>query len=248
MLVVRKRFRPALNPFTMSFLDTVSAGFGAAFFLFVIFASMPIERASGMLGSEEYIQVELWWSSSQYNLELIVIPPGGKHQRLYLDRNRNASGGAIIADPITGEVGDLPGSEKWQRAYINGTSSYGQSNSVVERSSTDITTSSHRLSFRANGACWGDWQFFVAVKSNRNYISHSGYTPITVYGRAFTSAVESYDSVYKTKLTLNDYLPRKYGNGRGGSLMWVGGPENVVSPSELIRLEENESEPMEHCN
>ena len=248
MLVVRKRFRPALNPFTMSFLDTVSAGFGAAFFLFIIFASMPIEKSSGMLGSEEYIQIELWWSSSQYNLDLIVVPPGGSHQRLYLDQKRSASGGAIIEDPITGKVGDLPGREKWQKAYINGTSSYGQSNSEVVRSSAGFTSSSHRLSFRANGACWGDWQFFVAVKSNRNYLSHSSYTPINIYGRAFTSAVAGDDSVYKTELQLDGYLPSGYGNSRGGRLMWVGGPDKSVAPSKLIRLEENESEPMEHCN
>jgi hypothetical protein len=232
----------------MSFLDTVSAGFGAAFFLFIIFASLPIEKSSGMLGSEEYIQIELWWSSSQYNLDLVVVPPGGSHQRLYLDQRRSASGGAIIEDPITGKVGDLPGREKWQVAYINGTSSYGQSNSEVVRSSAGLISNSQRLSFRANGACWGDWQFFIAVKSNRNYLSHSSYTPIIVYGRAFTSAVESDDSVYKTKLILNDYLPSKYGNSRGGSLMWVGGPDKLLDPSELIRLKENGSEPMEYCN
>ncbi|MEW7996435.1 MAG: hypothetical protein G8D90_14400 [gamma proteobacterium symbiont of Clathrolucina costata] len=244
MLVVRKQFRPALNPFTMSFLDTVSAGFGAAFFLFIIFASLPIEKSSGMLGSEEYIQIELEWNSLDYNLELIVDPPGSSrtHQRLFLHNN------AIIENPITGEIADLSGRESWQTAFINGASAYGQSTSTILKSENSSIDNKQHLSFRANGTCPEDWKFFVAVKSNKDYLSRPDFQPFTVVGRAFTSRVNSEDTQYKARVDLleGSYLPQEYGSSRGAALIWYDGPDKVTS-SEYIKIEENKRESMGYC-
>ena len=245
MLVVRKHFRPALNPFTMSFLDTVSAGFGAAFFLFIIFASMPIEKSSSMLGSEEYIQIELEWNSSDYNLELIVDPPNNSSGplRLFLHNNK------IIESHITGEVADLPGRKKWQKAFISGTSTYGQSTSEVIRTEDVNSGNKHRLSFRANGTCYGQWKFLVAVKSKRNYLLNQD-SEFRISGKAFTSAIDSVENKYTAvvDLGLGTYLPdkEKYGNSRGALLKWSGGPKGVTD-AEYIELVENTLEPMEHC-
>lgn len=49
------------DTFGFSFVDMVSGGFGAAFFLFLVFATLPIDVGAPGGGGERFIQVWLTW-------------------------------------------------------------------------------------------------------------------------------------------------------------------------------------------
>ena len=66
--------RPA--GFGLSFVDMVSGGFGAAFFLFLIFASLPIEEQSqDGGGGSRFVEIWMTW------------PKGPKRAEVYLKHN-----------------------------------------------------------------------------------------------------------------------------------------------------------------
>ena len=61
----------------LSFLDIVSAGFGGAVFLFVIFASLPIDTlAPAQGGGRRFIDVQIEWSKQKGN-EVFTAEEGG---------------------------------------------------------------------------------------------------------------------------------------------------------------------------
>ena len=55
----------ALDTFGFSFVDMVSGGFGAAFFLFLIFATLPIDVGQPSGGGEQYIRIWLSWEDRE---------------------------------------------------------------------------------------------------------------------------------------------------------------------------------------
>ena len=61
----------------LSFLDIVSAGFGGAVFLFVIFASLPIDTvAPAQGGGRRFIDVQIEWAKQQ-GKEVLTAEEGG---------------------------------------------------------------------------------------------------------------------------------------------------------------------------
>ncbi|MFY8273213.1 hypothetical protein AAEU32_03680 [Pseudoalteromonas sp. SSDWG2] len=153
-----KARRSETNTFTMSFLDLVSAGFGAAFFLFLIFASLPITPSGGMAGSTEYIDVELQWSERDYLLELVVYPPQGEPLRLGHPH--------IQIDPLSGQIylseqHNTQLINGFKAAYLTGSSAYG------EQSLQDQGSHQEFVHLRVIDPCPGQWRFAINVNNRR---------------------------------------------------------------------------------
>lgn len=56
----------------LSFIDIVSGGFGAAFFLFLVFASLPLVESGSKGGGSSFLHVEIEWDEPLLQLGLIA--------------------------------------------------------------------------------------------------------------------------------------------------------------------------------
>lgn len=246
--MAQRRSQP--NTFTMSFLDLVSAGFGAAFFLFLIFASLPITSSGGMLGSTEYIDVELSWQDNEQLLELIVYPPDGKEIRLGQPH--------IQIEPLSGQV--LLGSQQtaqlingWQAAFITGSSAYGDTS--LHASNNNQHTSF--LHFRVINPCPGNWRFALNVNNRRSASPYmrerNGRTEITINRmNAYTSADDiSANAIYQTAVNVIDPLKNLSEWMRGNAsnvytpIIWKT-PEQLVSENIVVKPSPNRID-ISHC-
>jgi len=57
---------------TLSYIDMISGGFGAAFFLFLIFVSFPIETASTPSSGSRFLDIWLEWNDTTVVANMIV--------------------------------------------------------------------------------------------------------------------------------------------------------------------------------
>lgn len=142
------------NAFTMSFLDIVCSGFGAAIFMYIIFASMPIQQAGGKKGSTDYIQLDVKWNQSSgqtdRTLSIYVKPPNGEFIQLH-GQNRSI-------DPETGRI-SISGKESqsgaWGVVYTTGLSS--TSDGIDDM----LIGTKKAASVRIIHPCPGEWKFAV---------------------------------------------------------------------------------------
>lgn len=74
----------------LSFVDVVSGGFGAAFFLFLIFATLPFVEEPSRGGGSHFVDVVVTWNPWLVYLNLIVehSSPSGTVRRLDLTDHR----------------------------------------------------------------------------------------------------------------------------------------------------------------
>lgn len=124
MLSVRKRrarLREASPGFGLSFVDMVSGGFGAAFFLFLIFASLPVDSpALSAGGGARFLEVQVHWEA------------GPRRVEVYLDVDGSAppirlSSGWFDVDVNTGILSHRSGPRPfWRTATASGFSWFGQ--------------------------------------------------------------------------------------------------------------------------
>ncbi len=60
------------NTFGLSFIDLVSGGFGASFFLFLIFVMLPIDAGGQVSGGSNFLDVWLQWQEEDVELEVVI--------------------------------------------------------------------------------------------------------------------------------------------------------------------------------
>lgn len=59
------------DAFAFSFVDMVSGGFGAAFFLFLVFATLPLDSGSPTGGGDRFVELWLSWEAPDETYEAI---------------------------------------------------------------------------------------------------------------------------------------------------------------------------------
>ncbi|ESX14471.1 hypothetical protein X768_01790 [Mesorhizobium sp. LSJC265A00] len=146
----RRRQRPAESSLALSFIDTISGGFGAAFFLFLIFASMPFESSSASGGASRFMEIWLHWQSSADLMEITLEHESGVKVRM------TASDFAI--DPYTGALSAKLDKPLWRSAQVNGFSWFGET--AMQNGAQAAT----RL--RVADPCPGKWRITATLHSH----------------------------------------------------------------------------------
>lgn len=90
---------------TLSYVDMISGGFGAAFFLFLIFVSFPIETSSTPSNGSRFLDVWVSWDDPEVSIFSVVeftpVPTGTRMPRALVYSLNSRS---MNRDPSTGEV------------------------------------------------------------------------------------------------------------------------------------------------
>ncbi|UWR60187.1 hypothetical protein [Phaeobacter inhibens] len=138
------------SSFSISFVDVVSGGFGAAFALFLIFASLPIDEAGSKAGGgSRFLEVWLSWKDPLTIAELRLRHSDTGEIRL--------SSGQVAVDTATGQMRGLPASQRfWREATSSGFSWYG------ETAMTERATAVRAVRFRLVDFCGGTLQLDAA--------------------------------------------------------------------------------------
>jgi len=141
--------------FGLSFIDVVSGGFGAAFFLFIVFVTMPTEEGGGDGGGSNYVDVMLSWENPRLRLNLIMVhvSPLGNTQYINLNDRQNFGTEADLG-LIT------PGasiSYLWDVGIVAGWAN-GRNSSMNENFGGDWRATW----FRLTRPCPGEFRFFVS--------------------------------------------------------------------------------------
>lgn len=219
MIVKRHQENSLASPFAMSFLDTVSAGFGAAFFLFIIFASFPIVFSSGMLGSSQFMEVEITWDDPGISIYPVIYFNG----RAITVKENVPETGAIIAD---GHTETYPG--VWQKAFSSGSSLFGTQGIY------DTTANERGLKINILGPCTGDWKFDLVMESfDPSFIDASGNQRSRFQTGNFNGAN------FNARLRTNTQEEFLYVNNESGNLSRFGylNPAMLSSgPGSLIKV------------
>lgn len=139
----RARLRELSPGFGLSFVDTVSGGFGAAFFLFLIFASLPVESPALLVGGgARFIEVKLEWDPGPVRMEIYLDVNGGTQTIRLSSRSFDVDGETGI---LSHRSGPLP---FWERGTTSGFSWFGPS-AMVEMGADR----SNALRFRLVNPC-----------------------------------------------------------------------------------------------
>lgn len=150
----RRRRRPSESNLALSFIDTISGGFGAAFFLFLIFASMPFEDPPAGGGATRFMEIWLRWkSTADLTADLLAITlehESGARIRLTSEE--------FSIDPFTGKLTPKADKHLWQSAQVNGFSWFG------EAGMQNGAESATRL--RLADPCPGKWRITATLHSH----------------------------------------------------------------------------------
>lgn len=240
MRIRRHRSQELLSPFGMSFLDTVSAGFGAAIFLFLIFATIPIESASSRIGSEQFIHLLLEWDDPDAILELIVHTPEGSTIRVFDSQVDEA------ANPFTGLVEKK--SNEWQGALIFGESHFGKNSLVSE------VVRKRRISLRIIGPCPSDvegpnkkaWSFDVAIRSATSLKFRVDEAVIPYRATLYTADSQADGGPLRVDdrlVGVSEWL--RDDEQTGEPLLWSDADGNALS--KYVEVKARPADPLAHC-
>ncbi|MDW9817145.1 hypothetical protein GOB25_19130 [Sinorhizobium meliloti] len=147
----RRRKRPSESNLALSFIDTISGGFGAAFFLFLIFASMPFEESSAIGGASRFMEIWLRWQSVSDLMEITLVHESGAKIRL--------TARDFEVNPYNGTLKSASGIQLWRSAQANGFSWFG------EDSMKNGANSISGMRLRLADPCPGNWQMTATLHS-----------------------------------------------------------------------------------
>ena len=177
-------YREDDSTFSTSFLDVVCSGFGAAIFLFIIFAALPITPSGGMLGSSQYLDIDMRWSSNSGNgrgiFELVLQPPYS--DELYVIARPN-----FTVSPVSGQLGygdkkEITLRGLWQTAFLSGASVAGES--VVDKDGENV------VRMRIIDPCPGQWKVYF---NHHNDLKSSISSVPETYNLRFNVHTEQHD-------------------------------------------------------
>jgi hypothetical protein len=89
-----------VSVFGLSFIDLVSGGFGAAFFMFLMFVTLPITVIDAGGGGEQYIDIRLEWDGDVRLEPIIGYTPHNSPIERYLRLSSNS----VQISPASGTV------------------------------------------------------------------------------------------------------------------------------------------------
>lgn len=90
---------------TLSYIDMISGGFGAAFFLFLIFVSFPIEISSTPSNGSRFLDIWVSWEDPEVSVFSVVeFTPAPKGTTMPRALVYSLNSRAMSRDPGTGEV------------------------------------------------------------------------------------------------------------------------------------------------
>jgi hypothetical protein len=90
---------------TLSYIDMISGGFGAAFFLFLIFVSFPIETSSTPSNGSRFLDIWLTWGVPDVSVYTVVeFTPEGRGLIAPAPRLYSLNSRAMRRNSRTGEV------------------------------------------------------------------------------------------------------------------------------------------------
>lgn len=145
----RRRQRPSESSLALSFIDTISGGFGAAFFLFLIFASMPFEDSAAAGGASRFMEIWLRWKSADDLMDITLKHESGVTVRL---TSRDFG-----VDAFTGGLQPRIEGALWRSAQANGFSWFGETGMHNEsRAATRL---------RLADPCPGKWTIAATLHS-----------------------------------------------------------------------------------
>lgn len=141
------------SSFGLSFVDTISGGFGAAFFLFLIFASLPIDDAGRERGGgSRFLEIWLSWQDQNAVAEMRLKHSATGEIRL--------TGGLISEDSATGQLSaQAEGMSFWRAATATGFSWFGE----TVMASQDPSSPDRAVRFRFVDFCGGTLQVDATV-------------------------------------------------------------------------------------
>lgn len=212
-----RRRRPRERPpsLALSFVDTISGGFGAAFFLFLIFASLPIdEEANRTGGGSRFIEIWLKWPDAPPIAELYL-----RHdQRPWL----RFTSSRMHEDSQTGRLTVDEPLRFWRQAFASGFSWFGDA--YMTKGQSDAGTNMRAVRFRLADHCAGTLEVSAAVYGRRtasDWLNREATTGMT----AELEVIISSGRGSKTEFTAKD-IP-------------VGPADGQPEPIEVISAEAN---------
>lgn len=135
----------------LSFIDVVSGGFGAAFFLFLVFASLPVDEPPRAGGGNRFVEVWLEWKDEAALGEILLTHNNGRLLRLTANDYK--------IDPETGKMearNPIRDAEFWTTAHTSGFAWFDRN-----RMSLANQSESRAVRFRFTDPCPGDLRFWV---------------------------------------------------------------------------------------
>lgn len=209
--------RDETSVFGLSFIDLVSGGFGAAFFLFLLFVTLPITVQSSRGGGAEYIDIRLKWSGN-VRLEPIVgfTPKDGT-----LERYLRLSASGIKVNEQTGMVRHAK-TPFWEELVVFGYAGRGTARmrDLPYDPAVAVTDETVTL-MRLTRPCPGTYRVFV--------------NPMGFYARGFSLADDpgNIDTVFDLDLFVADEGPLPRRGPSKGSVV-VGEREGDFRPPRLF--------------
>ncbi len=158
----RKRISHRPPSLALSFVDTVSGGFGAAFFLFLIFASLPIEgetQTSG--GGQRFLEIWMYWPDNAGVAELYLTHSDNRPIRF--------TSSLMKEDPKTGRLQTDPLVRPfWKEGFASGFSWFGETRMSAASPVADGATETRATRFRLANHCAGNLRVSASVFGRRS--------------------------------------------------------------------------------
>ena len=185
---MRRRDEDALG---LSFLDIICGGFGASLFLFIVFASLPIESTSGLSGSNQYVYISASWRDPNAVLDLRIKRPDGSTIRVNNPQYSLSTGSSRLlarAENIDGGA--------WKALHIFGIDPAGKLNARNVTTEQDQgALASRTFSAQILGPCPGEWTLTF------DYVNRAGQRGwFTSINDTVTLDVRIHSSDYKAPL------------------------------------------------
>ncbi|MDF1671582.1 MAG: hypothetical protein P1U83_18450 [Roseovarius sp.] len=194
----RVRLREQSQGFGLSFVDLVSGGFGAAFFLFLIFASLPVDSpAVSASGGARFLEVQLIWEAGPRRVE-IYLEIDGATQPIRL------SSGSFEVDSETGILnwtGEGP-RPFWRTGTTSGFTWFG--NGAMEEFGQDA---SNVVRFRLIDPCGAMIRIGASIHGTTqgiDWLKPTAPPPVNASLHATISDGNSSPEVYEAEIELTD--------------------------------------------
>lgn len=152
------------NRSTLSYIDLISGGFAAAFFLFLIFVSFPIETASTPSRGSRFLDVWVEWQDEEVRANLIVTyTPNDAAGVLAQPLTISLNSSLLRQSPRTGKI-TFTGS---QRVFWTGIvqSGFGLSGDIPLRRTDSAGRIWAGMWMRFSDPCPGSYKISVASHS-----------------------------------------------------------------------------------
>jgi hypothetical protein len=185
--------RPEADALGLSFLDIICGGFGASLFLFIVFASLPIESTSGLSGSNQYVYLSANWRDTDAVLDLRIQRPDGRTIRV----NDPAFSLSHDSSRLVSKTRPVDGGA-WKALHTFGVDSVGNLNArdLMADAQGEWRPNGRSFSAQILGPCPGEW------KVTLDYVNRAGKLGwFSSISNNLSVDVAIYSSDYATPLT-----------------------------------------------